>query len=232
LIAAGVLLFCLPSLAVIESVKPSQADYERSIGAVVRNKNFYKAGRLEAEVNAGVLPYDSTLTTYTAGARLAWHLSDHFGWEIADAAVAFPTVNSFTTNLVSAEGLSNLQTVQLRAYVGTNFLWSPIYGKVRFIGSSVVFFDVYTVAGFGAAKTDTLMFGTATKGGAVSQSTVHSGIDPMMTLGFGFKFFINNAMGLVVDLRDYLVYAPFYGIVALRSNYAVNVGVAFFIPTF
>lgn len=226
------LLLCVQrySAASQVAINPAQDDYEKSIGSVVRNKLFYKTGHIEITPTAGAMPYDSLINYFTVGGRATWHIADHFGWEIADAEYAFPNVTGYTTGLVSAQNVSNLQTVQMQWMVSTNFLVSPIYGKIRLLGAQVLFFDIYLVGGFGAASTQTLKVSNDT--GSVVTSTVRSGVDPMADLGLGFRFFLNNAIGLVIDLRDYMTYSQVYGNMAIRSNFATSVGLSFFLPIF
>ena len=54
-----------------------QGTYEREIQAIVRNKYFYKTGRLEATFNGGVMPYDSLVNHYMLGGKFTWHIADH-----------------------------------------------------------------------------------------------------------------------------------------------------------
>ena len=209
-----------------------QDNYERSIESVVRHKHFYKTGRLEFGPTAGAMPYDSLVNHYMLGGRLHWHLADHYGWEVIDYQYIFPSVTSYSTNLVSSKGLSNLQTVKIKQLVSSNFLLSPIHGKIRFFGSTVLHFDVYTLLGLGLASTDTLRLSSSGTGAAASQSILLSHWDPLLDFGLGFKVLMNDAMGLVFDLRDYMVYSTTYGHKTLKSNFSVFVGLSFFIPTF
>lgn len=225
-------LYAPSARATLEQTSPSQGEFERSINSVVRNKTFYKAGRIEVGPTIGTMPYDSVVNHYLAGGRLTWHLSDHYGWEILDAQLAFPTITSFTTDLATSKGLSNLQTTQLKMLLGTGLLLSPLYGKIRFIGHTVLYFDTYVIMGVGMAKTENLKFSSPASGSPATQTTLGSGYDPMIDLGFGFKIFLTNAFGLIIDFRDYLTASTTYGKKTLGSNFAVSTGLTFFLPTF
>lgn len=221
----------------VASTDDSQKEYERSVNAVVRNKIFYKSGHIEVGATAGVMPYDSVINHLMAGGRATWHLSDHYGWEIIDAQLSFPTVTSFTLDTASGkktggQPLSNLQTVKLKILAGTNFLLSPFYGKIRFFGRQVLHIDMYVVLGFGMASTDTLRFTGQGPDQPVTETVVKSSWDPMGTFGLGFRVFLNSAMGLTLDMRDYLVHSEVYGKRSLKSNFAVFAGLSFFLPTF
>lgn len=226
----------LSSLSFAAEVKSDNLDkqggYEREIQAIVRNKFFYKAGRFEVTGTAGVMPYDSLVNHYMFGGKLAWHLTDHYGWEVLDAQMAFPSVTGFTSGLVQERGLSNLQATKLKQIFTTNFLLSPLYGKIRFFGSQILFFDVYFVLGGGLANTETFRLATTATGTAGVESTIRTGMEPCLDFGIGFKVFLNQMMGLVVDLRDYVVYSEVYGKKSPKSNFSVFAGLTFFLPTF
>lgn len=236
-----ILLFTTVSLAAPEKTSPpptagsnfdSQGEYERGVEAVVRNKFFYKAGRIEVTGAAGVMPYDSLVNHYMVGGKLTWHLADHYGWEILDANMAFPSVTSFTSGLAQERGLSNLQATKLKQMFTTNFLLSPLYGKIRFFGSQILFFDIYFVVGGGLANTETFRLSTTGPSIAATESSVRTGMEPVFDFGIGFKIFMNQMMGIVVDLRDYVVYSEVYGKKAPKSNFSVFAGMTFFLPNF
>ena len=65
-----------------------------------------------------------------------------------------------------------------------------------------------------------------------TQSTVRAAWDPMFHFGLGIKIFLNRAMGIVIDLRDYVVNSREYGTPALKSNFSVFGGLSFYLPTF
>lgn len=205
-----------------------QLEVERESKAVVRNKLYYKPGKFEFTATGGVLPYDDINNQYFLGGKASWHLSDNWGWEIVDLQKSFSSVTGWATNLVNSKGLTNLQTSRLKLMATSNLLFSPFYGKVRMFGSSLVYFDLYAALGGGLASSETLKLSSS----APNQSTVREGWDPVIDFGIGFKFFLNNSMGLVLDLRDYLVFTETYGKRSPKSNYTVFVGLNFFIPNF
>ena len=220
------------SVTLLAAPSPTQDLYESSISAVVRNKYYYKPGRLEFTLTAGAMPYDSLINHFMVGGHAEWHITDHFGWEVVDFQWAFPSVTSYTTGIVKSYGISHLEAVKMKQLVSSNIVISPLYGKIRFVGRQVLYFDIYAVVGGGAANTDVLNFSSASTGTEPVQSILRSGWDPMFDIGFGFKVFLNDAMGLVIDLRDYIVDSRTYGSNGLKNNYSVFAGLSFFLPTF
>lgn len=218
--------------AAVPSTKAAQGEFEREIDAVVRNKYFYKKGHIELGLTAGIMPYDSLVAHYMGGGRASWHLHDHIGWEIIDAQLAFPSTQSFATNLVTERGISNLQTSRLKQIYTTNLLLSPFYGKIRFFGSQVLYFDIYIILGGGVANTETVKFSAASTGAAVSETVSRSGMEMAVDWGGGFKIFMSDYVGLLIDLRDYMVMAEVYGKKSMKSNFSVFGGLCFNLPGF
>lgn len=230
-------LICQNAHANVTDVTGGQGDYEREVGAVVRNKRYYKAGKIELGIDAGVLPYESVSSNYQFGGRLTWHISDHLAWQILDAQVVASTVDSSyiggLSGAAGAGGLADVETVLPKMFIGTNLLVSPTYGKIRFFGSSVVYFDVYGLIGLGAAKTETHKFSTVgTSGTSVNDSIVNSGMGAMGDLALGFRIFMGSGFGLNIDMRDYLAWATTYGSSSAKNFFVVTFGLSYFIPSF
>ncbi len=230
IVSVFVLLSCV-SVVANDNISQSQADDERVSETVVRNKIFYKPGKLELSPVLGIIPFDSVVSHFLAGGRLTWHLSDHFGWEILDVTLALPSVTDYARNLVKNDGISNLQANKLRLILGTNLLYSPMYGKFRFIGNSILHFDIYAVGGLGFTNTEVVQL-VDVPGSAPQENILKKTWDPTLNFGFGFKFFLTDVAGLLIDFRDYFTYSEAYGKKRLASHFGANVGLSIFIPPF
>ncbi len=215
-----------------KSAGEEQREYEKSINAVVRAKHYYKPGKFEAGIGVGTMPYDSIISHYLFGGRFTWHITDHFGWEVLDAAIASGSVSGFTTDLVTTKGISNLQTIQIKTLLGSNFVASPFHGKVRLFGSSVVHFDAFAIAGLGFANTDVLKFSSPGENQASTQTIQKTGWDLMLSFGIGFKFFVGDSFAILFDARDYLIRSETYGSQNFKSNYAAILSASMFFPSF
>lgn len=75
------------------------------------------------------MPYDDVNNQYFIGGKLAWHLTDSFGWEILDAQKASASITSWANNLVNDKNITNLQTAQLDYVATTNLLFLPFTEK-------------------------------------------------------------------------------------------------------
>ena len=159
-------------------------------------------------------------------------MSDHYGWEVIELHGVLPSVTGYAKGLVRDKGLSNMQTTQLKFIVGSNFLLSPLYGKIRFFGRQVLYLDIYLAMGGGFANTETIQLSTTQTGVEGTQSTKRQAWDPTINVGLGFKIFLNNAMALAFDLRDYILFSQTYDSSSIRSNFSVVAGLSFFLPVF
>ena len=222
------LLFVTLNLQASKSTE-TQNNVERSINAVVRNKYFYKTNKIELSGTAGAMPLDSVVNHLLVGGRATWHFSDHFGWEIAHIQVASSSISANIKEIVNPpNSLSNVQFSQINLLATSNILLSPIYGKIRFFGNQVLYFDIYSVLGFGVANTKTIKLSSP---GPV-ESTVRQGLDPVFDFGLGVKIFTGDALAILIDLRDYVTFTEVYSSRKPRSNFSVFAGLSFFIPNF
>ncbi|MCB0405506.1 MAG: hypothetical protein KDD51_12040 [Bdellovibrionales bacterium] len=213
-------------------VHTPQSEYENNIGAVVRNKIHYKSGHVEVQLAGGLLPYDSILSTFMAGGRFIWHISDHLGWEVIDGHMFFNKIGGFTTGLLQSKtNISNLQTPRLKFIASTNLLINPLYSKIHIGGRWDLFFDIYLALGVGLASVDTVQFASTGASTAPSETVLRSGFDPAFNVGLGFKTYLTGGIGLTLELRDYIVHAQTYNTKRLHSFYTTMVGLAFFIPS-
>lgn len=215
--------FSAPELALPEN----QEEFEKASQLVVRNKLYYKPGKLEFAGTGGLMPYDDVNNQYFLGAKATWHWTDYWGWEVVEFQKAFSSTTDWVKNLVTSKKISNLQTAQLNYLATTNLVFSPFYGKVRVFGSSLVYFDLYAVAGGGLAGTHTVKLSDGNP-----ESEVRNGMDPVIDLGVGFKFFMGPSFGMLLDLRDYLTFCETYGKRSVKNNYTVFLGLNFFLPGF
>lgn len=215
-----------------ENISISQTDDERSSETVVRNKVFYKPGKFELSPVLGVIPFDSIVNHFLVGGRLTWHFSDHFGWEILDVTLPLPSITDYGRGLITnaAEPLYDVQVNKMKLILGTNLLFSPLYGKLRFFGNSILFFDIYTVAGLSFINTEVVKLSGDT--GTLVETSLKTSFDPAFNFGFGFKVFATNVVGVLIDFRDYFSYSESYGKKHITSHFGVNVGLSLFVPPF
>lgn len=213
---------CLPAHAVIPSVSEAQAEKEREIKAVVRNKRFYKKGRFEFAAGAGLNPFDLVLANQMFYGRFTWHVSDSWGWEVVNAFFGSPKETQYARDLVQVNGISNMQFTGIKFGVTSNAVWTPIYSKVRLWGATVLYFDGFFVFGGGLASTQLFTFSSPGLNQPGVLSIGQAQMEPCINLGVGFRFYFNRTFAFILDVRNYLLYSTTYNQKSLRSNYMTN----------
>lgn len=214
-----------------------QEEFEKSIQAVVRNKIYYKAGHIELNAVAGMMPYESLVNDFMFGGRAIWHLSDHYSWEVVDGLWSLSSVNTYAKDTVVANDLKptgafpngGLSVNKLKLSFCTNFLISPFYGKVKFFGSQSLFFDIYFLIGAGISQMENVQ--VFNNGGTAGETSLSTTWDITVPVGLGFKVFLNPGIGLVIDLRNYFSYSNLYNQKYIKGSFSAFIGLSFFIPS-
>lgn len=114
----------------------------------VQRKGFMKAHRLEVGLSVPATLNDAFYEKIGVGGKVAYNFEDSFALALRGAYYT-----SLRTNHVREGKLafsSQLLQSELNGQLMLDGVWSPIYGKVAWLGSSIIHFDLYLLAGFGA----------------------------------------------------------------------------------
>lgn len=93
---------------------------------------------------------------------------------------------------------------QLQWIVGADVMFVPVYGKISFASELDPSFDLFFVAGVGAA-------GTRRKsGGYVGQPEIshETAVGPAFNFGLGLRFYFSRLVALRLEFRDYFYPEP------------------------
>lgn len=146
----------------------------------VTGRAFVKAGRVEIGPNVGLTLNDPFFRHTVLGASLAYNI-----WESLSVGV---WGNFFldTSRKVTIVGSSQRRPkLNHPNYVAAfEIAWAPLYGKVSLLAESIMHFDTYLGIG----------------GGILSGS--ESSTTGMGSIALGEHFFLNDWLGLKIELRD------------------------------
>jgi outer membrane beta-barrel protein len=184
----------------------------------VQRKGFIKRGRFELAPTLALSVNDAFYQKLGGGLRLAYSLQDSFA-----LAVRGTYYTPFRTDAVREGKIafySQLLTSQLYGQAMVDGVWSPVYGKASFLATSIVHFDVFLAAGFGAVWT------------ATSQKPRNQGPHLAAELGGGIRFYPKEWMAFELGMM-----ATFYPDqpnpavpATVQTVFVANVGVSFFLP--
>jgi outer membrane beta-barrel protein len=115
----------------------------------VQRKGFLKRHRFEVGAQLPGSINDAFYEKIGGTLKLAYNFEDSFA--LAVRGTHYVQLRSAHVREGKQAFLSQLLVSQLSNTLMFDGIWSPIYGKISWLGSKIVHFDVYLLAGFGAA---------------------------------------------------------------------------------
>ncbi len=186
---------------------------------VVQNRQFRKSLKLNIQAYAGTMAHDPFLNGYFAGAALGFNLSEAFGLNLLYWR-AFESDSAATKALLSAELTSGASPFKpninpVTSLLGAEANWYILYGKMSFLGLTILHLDFYLTGGAG-------MLGTANG----------NQFGPM--LGIGQQIYLTQFMALRFDYRVlYYVDSLYQNSVLISKpsvfNQNLNLGFVFYL---
>jgi len=157
----------------------------------VQRKGFLKRGRFELGLDFPVTINDAFYEKVGIGGKLAYNFQDSFA--VAVRGAYFWQLRSAHVREGQAAFSSQLLESQVYGQAMLDGIWSPVYGKVAWLGSRIVHFDMYLLGGFGGVWS------------ATSVSPRNEGAHIATDVGGGIRFYPNSWLAL-----DGGVIATFY----------------------
>lgn len=144
--------------------------------AVIQRRFLPKTGRFEAFVAPSLVLNDAFFLNYGLTGRLGYSFSERFGVE-AVGTYLLTSERGITTDLREKRAVVTTSLITPKSYLGVDFRWTPVYGKMTWLNQQIVPFDLYFSIGPGMTATNqganevSLHFGTGqifarTKGSA------------------------------------------------------------------
>jgi outer membrane beta-barrel protein len=141
----------------------------------VQRKGFLKRNRFELGLDLPGTLNDAFYEKIGFGGRLAYNLNDSFA--VAARGAYFARLRTSHIREGASAFQSQLLSSQMLGQGMLDGIWSPVYGKVAWLGSKIVHFDVYLLAGLGGVWS------------ATSIAPRREGPHPAADLGGGIRFY-------------------------------------------
>jgi outer membrane beta-barrel protein len=184
----------------------------------VQRKGFLKRGRLELTPMFSATVNDAFYQKFGGGLRLAYNLQDSFAIAVRGAYYEQLRTDNVREGKVAFQ--SQLLTSQLNGQAMVDGIWSPVYGKASFLGSSILHFDLFLAAGFGVVWS------------ATSLEPRDEGPHLATDIGGGVRFYPKEWLAFELGLMATLY--PDQPILSVpgtvQSVFVANVGLSFFFP--
>lgn len=181
--------------------------------AVIQKRYLPKTGRFEAFAGGLVTLNDVFFLSMGLNGRLGYYFRERYGVEFV-AMMLNTSERQVTTDLQNELGIQAQSFITPKSYLGLDFKWTPIYGKMTWLNRRITPFDLYFSFGGGS---------TATNQGT-SAPTVH--------LGTGQIFALSKSMAFRWDFswNFFSAKSTVTGTESNFNNLILTVGMSFFFP--
>jgi outer membrane beta-barrel protein len=184
----------------------------------VQRKGVMKRGRFEVAPMFAATVNDAFYQKFGGGLRLAYSLQDSFALALRGSWFTPYRTDNVREGKIAFQ--SQLLASQLHYQAMLDGVWSPVYGKAAFLGSSIVHFDLYLSAGFGLVWS------------ATSLAPRNEGPHVATDFGGGVRFYprewVAFDVGLLATLYPDQPIETVPG--TIQKVFTANVGLSFFFP--
>jgi len=180
------LLSLLPGLA------RAQAEALENPGTVSAvQERLYRMNN-ELTLGVGVLPADAFYKGVLGTVGFTHHFSDSFAWQIGRGSYSYNLKTSLREQLERDFEVSPTNTAfeeQVQWMVGSDAVWSPVYGKMAISNRSVVHFTGFLLGGATVVKLQRA-----------------DGFRPALNLGVGVRVFTSRNVSFRFDVTNNVVF--------------------------
>jgi outer membrane beta-barrel protein len=194
----------------------------------VQRKGFLKRHRFEIAPLFAATVNDAFYQKIGGGLRVGYNFGDTFGLAVRGAiyqneSLKLAPIRTDNVREGKVAFSSQLLSSQIYRLAMVDGIWSPIYGKAAWLDRSIVHFDFFLTAGFGAVWSAT----SFDSGGKAGQGP-HVAAD----VGAGLRFYPLEWLALEAGIMMTLY--PDQPMVSvpgtIQKVLAANIGVSFFLP--
>jgi outer membrane beta-barrel protein len=160
----------------------------------------------ELTLGGGVLPLDAFYKGFIATVSYTNHFSDHFAWQVGRGSYSYNVDTGLRDQLERDFNVLPTQFEEVQWMVGSDIIWSPLYGKAAWVNQRVLYFELFGLLG-----------------GSVLKMT--SGFRPAANIGVGARFFTSQNVSFRFDLTDNIViFDRILNVPTLQLSVALNFG--------
>lgn len=121
--------------------------------AIIQKKYLPKTKRFEFFPGLGLVMNDAFFMNVGLNMRLAYFFSEYLGIEAAVHMIG-TSEKQVTRDLSNNKGVVTRTLVSPQGYYGLAARWTPVYGKMGFLDTTIVPYDLYFLGGAGSTQTN------------------------------------------------------------------------------
>lgn len=176
--------------------------------SVVQNR-LYRM-KHELTLGGGVLPLDAFYKGVVGKVGYTFHFNDHFGWQVGRMTLSRSIYTNLRRQLERDFGVLTTDFDEVQWLMGSDLIWSPLYGKTTFMNLTLLYLQLFVTAG----------------GSGLSIKTgPNTSVQPAFTLGGGLRFFATERFSVRVDVSNHFVMGKKkFNVLDLQAGLAINLG--------
>jgi outer membrane beta-barrel protein len=160
----------------------------------------------ELTLSGGVLPLDAFYKSVFAQVGYTYHFSDHFAWQVGRGAYGYNLYTGLREQLEREYDVRPTRFQEAQWFVGSDLMWSPMYGKASWMNRSVIHFEFYGLLGASIFKLNT-------------------GFRPGVNAGVGGRLFTSKNVSFRLDLtNNFVIVDKLLNIPTIQLGAALNFG--------
>ncbi|MDY7226539.1 outer membrane beta-barrel domain-containing protein [Hyalangium rubrum] len=164
----------------------------------------------ELTLGIGVLPADAYYKGYFAGVGYTYHFSDSFAWQVGRGSYSYNVQTGLRSQLENDFGVAPTAAAfedEVQWMVGSDVLWSPLYGKTAFLNRKVLHFEAFVIGG-----------------ATIFKLNREGGFRPGANVGLGLRLFSSQNVSFRLDVTNNFLFAGARRIVNVPT---IQLGTAF-----
>ena len=187
------LLVCLVSVAA-----RAQEELENP-GVVLAVQDRTYRMNSELDIAFTVLPLDAFTKGIGGQVSYTYHFSDSVAWQIGRFLYSYNVATGLRTQLQRDFGVNPTAFAQTNWIAGSDFMWTPIYGKFAWLNSSVAHFEIYGLLGLSVANQRI--------SNDIAAGTTSTTFAPGLDFGIGWRFYISKTVSLRLEVTDNVLFS-------------------------
>jgi outer membrane beta-barrel protein len=184
---------------------------------IVQRREFIKDGKMEASVFGGIIPNDDFIFYITPTARFGYHFAESF---MVEGSFSYAMERDTGLKSFLEDSDIGLKSADIREFIemyyNASILWSPIYGKISFLGTKLTHFDTFVGLGVGFFHTRAREDDT--------NPDFQSRLKPSANTVLGFRWHVTDLINVRTEYRHYFFEKALGGI---SKPVEVSLGVGF-----
>ena len=175
----------------------------------------------ELTLGVGMLPLDAFYKGVFGQVSYTYHFSDSFAWQVGRGTYSYNLNTGLRSQLERDFGVQPTAFDEVNWMVGSDLIWSPMYGKMAILNEAIQHFEFYLIGGLSVLK---LSLAQGNTGGSPAFQALGS-FRPALNLGFGLRLFTNRAISFRLDVTNNVVASQqIFNVVTVQLAAALNFG--------